>query len=213
MAQRNGCSDGGHTNGGALHSADGHLAAIASAHFDDLTGILNRRGLLHRLQIAATEPGWVVAYIDVDRFKTINDSGGHGAGDEALRNVAAAISSTAAEGSIIGRLGGDEFVVASPMTVHPVVVGERIRDGVRQLGGRPTVSIGIANDRVHPVGTGKRCVRHRYPTHLADLRRHLGRRRMSGQDGHTPWGSPPPREVAGHRRGDRCAVGHRWTGA
>ena len=148
MAQRSGCSDGGHTNGGALHATDGHLAAIASAHFDDLTGILNRRGLLHRLQIAATEPGWVVAYIDVDRFKTINDSGGHGAGDEALRNVAAAISSTAAEGSIIGRLGGDEFVVASPMTVHPVVVGERIRDGVRQLGGRPTVSIGIARARV-----------------------------------------------------------------
>jgi diguanylate cyclase (GGDEF)-like protein len=59
-----------------------------------------------------------VLYLDVDRFKSINDGSGHGAGDDVLRTLAARLSATVPQGSLVARLGGDEFVVALPGTLE-----------------------------------------------------------------------------------------------
>ena len=82
--------------------------------YDGLTGLLNRRGLDHeiaqRLQEMPSEP-FVLAFMDIDDFKIMNDYHGHGAGDAALVSLARAVESAFPAGSIIGRNGGDEFLV------------------------------------------------------------------------------------------------------
>lgn len=86
------------------------------AESDELTGLLNRRGFDHQLQRTLAglrrhdEPG-VLIYIDMDAFKPINDSFGHAAGDEVLRQVAKLLKSGTRDTDFVGRLGGDEFAV------------------------------------------------------------------------------------------------------
>jgi diguanylate cyclase len=83
---------------------------------DELTGLLNRRGFIKALndhlkfhkrnkQVAA------LLFIDLDQFKNINDSMGHDAGDELLKNVAIILKDSVRETDIVGRFGGDEFVI------------------------------------------------------------------------------------------------------
>ncbi|HZM35060.1 MAG TPA: diguanylate cyclase, partial [Burkholderiales bacterium] len=90
------------------------------AGHDALTGVLNRRGLEKTLQAAldrlAEGRGLAIAYLDLDRFKLINDLFGHTAGDEVLRQVCRRIESLLAEGHAVGRVGGDEFVLVFPGT-------------------------------------------------------------------------------------------------
>ncbi|MBU2665304.1 EAL domain-containing protein [Actinoplanes bogorensis] len=80
---------------------------------DALTGLLSRSAFEADLPVLldAGEPVNVI-YIDVDRFKTINDGSGHAAGDDLLRALAARLRSSVPAGSLVARLGGDEFVVA-----------------------------------------------------------------------------------------------------
>lgn len=83
---------------------------------DELTGLLNRRGFLEsaRLRLAAArERGerCALLYGDLDRFKSINDTYGHAAGDEALREMAAVMSQVFRADDLTARLGGDEFTV------------------------------------------------------------------------------------------------------
>jgi diguanylate cyclase (GGDEF)-like protein len=83
---------------------------------DDLTGLLNRRGLeadLARLLAEAARHGseGVICYIDIDDFKIVNDSYGHGVGDVALCQVASALSDNTRLNDLAARVGGDEFVV------------------------------------------------------------------------------------------------------
>ena len=86
------------------------------ADHDALTGLLNRRVLESRLQRAADSAARLgcrhsLLYIDLDRFKAINDSGGHVAGDELLRQLSMALRRQLREGDTLARLGGDEFAV------------------------------------------------------------------------------------------------------
>lgn len=86
------------------------------AHFDSLTRLKNRARfateLPQALTLAAADgQGIALHYIDVDRFKDINDTLGHDAGDELLRQVARRIGGLVHPGDIVARLGGDEFVV------------------------------------------------------------------------------------------------------
>ena len=86
------------------------------AHHDTLTHLPNRALLLDRIQVILagarrneTEVG--IMFIDLDNFKTINDSLGHYAGDELLKRVASTLQSCLRDVDLVGRLGGDEFVV------------------------------------------------------------------------------------------------------
>jgi diguanylate cyclase len=96
---------------------------------DQLTQIANRRGLLQafdaeraRLERAVTTLS--VGLLDIDNFKRLNDELGHGAGDEALKSLAAAVSTTLRPTDHVARYGGEEFVVLLPDT--PVADAQQI---------------------------------------------------------------------------------------
>ena len=87
----------------------------ASALVDELTGLYNRRGFLALAErecdaARAAGEGAVLAYVDLDGFKAINDAFGHAEGDRALQAVAAVLRRAFREADVVGRLGGDEFV-------------------------------------------------------------------------------------------------------
>jgi len=86
------------------------------AFHDSLTGLPNRASFDHKLRTrherrSADATGVAVLFIDLDGFKTINDTLGHGAGDKTLEAVAKRIRTTVRPGDSVARLGGDEFVV------------------------------------------------------------------------------------------------------
>ncbi len=85
------------------------------ASHDALTGLVNRREFEHRLQesLEAARGGahHVLCYLDLDRFKAVNDECGHVAGDSMLREVAGLIKEAVRDSDTVGRLGGDEFGV------------------------------------------------------------------------------------------------------
>jgi diguanylate cyclase (GGDEF)-like protein len=94
-----------------------HEAALART--DPLTGLLNRRGFIERLDylvhLAAREDiGFALAYIDIDDFKEINDRYGHEEGDRALRVTSKVLMTATRHSDVAGRLGGDEFALLLP---------------------------------------------------------------------------------------------------
>jgi diguanylate cyclase (GGDEF)-like protein/PAS domain S-box-containing protein len=96
------------------------------AFFDQLTGLGNRRYLIDRIKKLKGMCGENICshsifFIDLDRFKNVNDARGHAVGDDLLRMVATRIKSVLREQDIVARLGGDEFVVlgiSAPSTVE-----------------------------------------------------------------------------------------------
>jgi diguanylate cyclase (GGDEF)-like protein len=125
---------------------------------DSLTGMPNRRYLLERVEqewaaYARNQRPFSVMMIDIDGFKQINDTFGHEAGDQVLRQVAVLLRRAARTEDVVGRLGGEEFLVICPGTNQAmgVRVAERLRQTVAshvfQVDGvaiRVTVSIGIS---------------------------------------------------------------------
>ncbi|KQW06552.1 diguanylate cyclase [Leifsonia sp. Root4] len=98
----------------SLQQANSELASHAST--DALTGLPNRRMLLGELRRALArgardERGVIVAFIDLDGFKAVNDAYGHDVGDEFLFAIARRLGSAVRQGDVLARLGGDEFVV------------------------------------------------------------------------------------------------------
>ncbi|HVK57084.1 MAG TPA: EAL domain-containing protein [Burkholderiales bacterium] len=94
------------------------------ASFDNLTGLPNRNLLLDRLAQAvalAQRPSYTVAivFLDLDRFKLINDTLGHSAGDELLLVVAERLGASLRKSDTVARLGGDEFVLLLPDPAYP----------------------------------------------------------------------------------------------
>lgn len=90
-----------------------------SAEHDPLTGLPNRQYLQARLpklleQAAADEQKLALFYVDLDYFKNVNESAGHGLGDQLLKLVARRLRSAAGAADIVLRMGGDEFVVVMP---------------------------------------------------------------------------------------------------
>jgi diguanylate cyclase (GGDEF)-like protein len=128
------------------------------SNYDELTGIFNRRGLFnaitHLAHLAQRNQNTVgVLMIDIDHFKTINDTFGHQFGDDMLRRVAACIRESIRASDVLGRYGGEEFLVFLS-SVEPVSlgeVGEKVRRAIEDMPderANVTVSIGIAHGHV-----------------------------------------------------------------
>lgn len=101
------------------------------AFVDPLTELNNRNRFTHRLRERLDEDYQRVAllFIDLDRFKQVNDTGGHEAGDEVLLEVSHRLRSAVATSTVLGRLGGDEFVaLIDRFTCDPVEVASRLAD-------------------------------------------------------------------------------------
>jgi diguanylate cyclase (GGDEF)-like protein/PAS domain S-box-containing protein len=135
-----------------------HTALQFAAATDTLTGIANRRRFDEQLaqsmqRTRAARAPMALAYLDIDRFKAINDSLGHHAGDEVLKEFAARLVRSVRASDLVARLAGDEFVIVfegvnSAAEVRQI--GAKIIDAIRQpfaLASGPlpvTTSIGIA---------------------------------------------------------------------
>jgi diguanylate cyclase (GGDEF)-like protein len=121
---------------------------------DPLTGLANRRSFDEQLDAAGTwaeRTGRPLALVtvDVDYFKTINDTYGHAAGDQALQAVAGALRTVAERDDVVARLGGDEFVMLLRADKRGALrSAEALRRAVAGLtdlrSGPPRLSIGVA---------------------------------------------------------------------
>jgi diguanylate cyclase (GGDEF)-like protein/PAS domain S-box-containing protein len=130
------------------------------ATVDPLTGCQNRAATMTALRRAmhagpgtGPGPGTAAVFIDLDRFKPVNDELGHAAGDELLVTVARRLHALVRDGDTVGRVGGDEFLVVCPKTAGAATamrIGERIAAELAQpfklIGSTVTIgaSVGVA---------------------------------------------------------------------
>ena len=159
-----------HTQG--VRDEDGHASGIVSvvrdvshrmareavltseAHTDPLTGLLNRRGFSAYIEESGSGTGdRRLAVFDIDRFKQVNDTYGHAAGDEVLRTFARVAKTVVRENDQVARLGGEEFAILLTGSTldQAMMICERLRrsieEEVTEVDGRlisVTVSGGIA---------------------------------------------------------------------
>lgn len=137
---------------------DARHVAERRARLDALTGLYNRRGffehanMLHGQARRYNHP-YAVAMIDIDHFKSVNDTWGHKTGDVVLEAVSRVISETLRETDIVGRIGGEEFAVLLPETLmdEGAQLADRVRQTVQNTAIQAptntinvTISIGIA---------------------------------------------------------------------
>lgn len=125
------------------------------AHIDPLTGVLNRQGLRAALINTSTlmaDPMSVI-FVDIDHFKTINDTHGHDVGDEVLRQFASVVSAGIRSSDQLVRWGGEEFLIVCPMTRvdQAWLLAQSLRRALHQrtwpAGMRVTASFGIAQHK------------------------------------------------------------------
>jgi len=130
----------------ALRTSRAQAAALEQlARYDDLTGLPNRRELALALESAVADPGAraVVAVLDLDHFKRVNDAGGHAAGDLLLQDATRRWQAQLPSGAGLYRWGGEEFVVLLRGTAADDAVA--LLDRIRTATPAPhTVSIGVA---------------------------------------------------------------------
>lgn len=121
---------------------------------DSLTGLPNRLAGMDRLEaefarLSRSEAASSVLMLDVDLFKPINDTYGHGVGDDVLRHIAALIKSSLRTGDFVARFGGEEFMALLPDTdlEGARTVAEKIREAIQDnpegTVGTVTISIGV----------------------------------------------------------------------
>jgi diguanylate cyclase (GGDEF)-like protein/PAS domain S-box-containing protein len=129
------------------------------ATHDHLTGLPNRRHILHRLESEMeayrrdfSAPFWLI-FVDLDRFKDVNDTYGHHVGDEILKETARRMAEVLREGDMVARLGGDEFLVLLGKNLEDAQafsIANRLLDRVRrpfEIGNHSivmTASVGLA---------------------------------------------------------------------
>lgn len=132
-----------------------HASLKTEAIEDPLTGVLNRRGILSRLDVEldlhrSGRQTLSVMAMDLDRFKFINDHYGHSVGDRALEWVADTLRSMLRESDHLGRHGGDEFIAVLPRTSRAEAqeiahrIGEVVREAAARAAVYPEITIGVA---------------------------------------------------------------------
>ncbi len=114
----------------AAEEADRRIAALA--RHDPLTGLPNRSQFALELARAIARgqrqgSGFAVCYIDLDRFKVVNDTLGHAGGDELLQQMAQRLCDAVRESDVVARLGGDEFVVLLDGATDAASLGRVVR--------------------------------------------------------------------------------------
>jgi len=126
-----------HRDHEALMDAKIRMERIAS--IDDLTGVMNRRAFMERAntevaRFRRTRRPFVAVMIDVDHFKTINDTHGHATGDEVLKKFAAFVGGSLRAVDVFGRVGGEEFCMLLHNTAidDALLVADRIRNRVSE---------------------------------------------------------------------------------
>ena len=140
-----------------LHESEKHLSHLA--YYDVLTGLPNRNLFNDRLRMAMSQSRRTnrrmgLFFIDLDRFKQVNDSLGHEVGDELLKTVAQRLKSVTREVDTVARLGGDEFTVILPNLLDDrdaLLIAAKIVDaflppvqiGVNQLTAAPSIGIAL----------------------------------------------------------------------
>lgn len=121
------------------------------AQSDPLTGLTNRRGMDEAIGLwQEALKSFAVISVDIDHFKAVNDTYGHGVGDETLREVARLMKQASRPGDLVCRVGGEEFVLLLPNSTTSIAtdVAERLRIIVAsaqfETVGHITVSLGVA---------------------------------------------------------------------
>ena len=158
---------GGGLEARLARAINGIAASLADTHdratFDRLTGVANRQALLAALfaeveRASRYERPLCVAFVDIDHFKTVNDSYGHAAGDIVLRGVAQTIAENLRASDLIGRYGGEEFmlILTETMVEEGAALSEKLRKLVERsrftVEGNPELSVTISIGIVGGVG-------------------------------------------------------------
>ena len=142
------------------------MAAEAEAQSDPLTGLRNRRALEGVLAgLLRQEQAFALMALDLDLFKEVNDTMGHAAGDEVLREAARVMLGVVRSGDVVARTGGDEFVILLPGLVRSARLAEiadRLIEGLERpmrVGGaacRISASIGVASSAAYERASAER---------------------------------------------------------
>jgi diguanylate cyclase (GGDEF)-like protein/PAS domain S-box-containing protein len=122
------------------------------AYHDSLTGLYNRKAFIELLDneikyAQRYQSGLALLFFDLNRFKQVNDTYGHGVGDQLLKGVAERLKSAVRETDIIFRLGGDEFtiILKTPDVVFPEIVVRRIQDNLAEPFFFKSIQIGFVS--------------------------------------------------------------------
>lgn len=110
------------------------IAAEEQAFTDTLTGLKNRRAMDHVLErLTAGAEGFGLMHLDLDRFKQVNDTLGHAAGDHVLQQVARVLVEETRGDDTVARVGGDEFVIIFRRVTHPAKLEQAARRMIARL--------------------------------------------------------------------------------
>ena len=172
-----------------------HSEAVNQLETDELTGVSSRRHVIKRLrQLCEAEEPFGALFVDLDGFKEVNDTLGHDAGDEVLRQVAERFRGAVRGNDVVGRLGGDEFLVLAvgastdreiatiaeklvAVTREPITIGHEVACVSASIGATrgdhsPEVVVGRADDAMYVAKLGGK---NRYQIAGAEPRAPIGR--------------------------------------
>ena len=133
-----------------------HNISTRAAQTDELTGLMNRRAFFEHAQLLYeqcrhNQQPLCALMMDMDHFKAINDTYGHQAGDQVLRQIGGVISTSFRQADVYGRLGGEEFAVLLPNTSLETArdIAEQLVKAISGLAAEPvhglTASLGVAS--------------------------------------------------------------------
>lgn len=139
-----------------------HTLSTHAAQTDELTGLMNRRAFYERAQALYAQchreqQPLCALMLDMDHFKSINDTYGHQTGDQVLRQIGGVISASFRQVDVSGRLGGEEFAILLPNTSLETArsIAEQLVQAIGDLRADPvqglSASLGLASTHAEPL--------------------------------------------------------------